>query len=203
MVCIVDYGLGNLGSINNMLNYAEIPCVISSEKSVIQEATHLILPGVGSFDTGIKNIDSRFLREILNYEVLVKRKPVLGLCLGAQLMLESSDEGQLHGLGWIKGTCVKFKISEKIKIPHMGWNTVNTSGEYKLFKNMPFYPPRFYFVHSYHFSLADTQIIIGKTSYGEEFPSAFKAANIFGVQFHPEKSHKFGIQLFKNFYSIL
>ncbi|HAX92677.1 MAG TPA: imidazole glycerol phosphate synthase subunit HisH [Bacteroidales bacterium] len=202
MICIIDYGLGNLGSIFNMLRYAEIPSVISSEKSVISAASHLILPGVGSFDTGMDNINKRDLRVILDIEVLEKKKPVLGLCLGAQLMLESSAEGEHRGLGWLKGSCVRFSSSNGIKVPHMGWNTIDISGEPELFRNMPSYSPRFYFVHTYYFSLSEARQVIGQTEYGMKFSSAFRSDNIFGVQFHPEKSHKFGLQLLKNFYSI-
>lgn len=199
MICIVDYGVGNLGSIHNMCKYAGIPSIISSEEDVIRSASHLLLPGVGSFDTGIKKLQQNNLKMILETEVLKGNKPILGLCLGAQLMLESSKEGEFMGLGWIKGECVGFDTTHPIKVPHMGWNNLTEIYEDTLFRNMPSYPPRFYFVHSYHFALTDSKDIAATTTYGSEFASAFRKSNIFGVQFHPEKSHKFGMQLLLNF----
>lgn len=199
MICIIDYGLGNVGSIMNMCKHIGAHAVISSDKDVIRSASHLVLPGVGAFDSGIRNIKEHKLEEVLNEEVIEKGKPVLGVCLGAQLMLRSSEEGRLDGLKWIDGKAVRFNGSNGIKIPHMGWNNLTTIYDTTLFEGMPETPPRFYFVHSYYFSLENKENIAAITRYGSEFPSAFRKNNIFGVQFHPEKSHRFGMQLLLNF----
>jgi imidazole glycerol-phosphate synthase subunit HisH len=202
MICIIDYGLGNVGSILNMCKHIGVHAVISSEKDVIHSASHLLLPGVGAFDSGIRNIKEQKLEEMLTEEVVVKGKPVLGICLGAQLMLGASEEGQLAGLNWIDGKAVRFDGSYGLKIPHMGWNSLTTIYDTALFEGMPETPPRFYFVHSYYFNLVNKENIAAISLYGSEFPSAFRKNNIFGVQFHPEKSHRFGMQLLLNFSSI-
>ncbi len=199
MICIIDYGLGNIGSILNMLKYMGINAVSSSDPEIIHTATHLILPGVGSFDSGINKLKEKGLAEVLNREVLDVKKPVLGICLGAQLMLDSSTEGSQPGLGWIKGNCLKFDTALGIKIPHMGWNTLDRIYDNCLFTGLPGYPPRFYFVHSYYFNLADKKDCTATSLYGREFASSFRKGNIYGVQFHPEKSHKFGMQVLLNF----
>jgi imidazole glycerol-phosphate synthase subunit HisH len=202
MLCVIDYGLGNVGSILNMCKHLGIPAVLSSDKEVIRDATHLLLPGVGSYDTGMQNLKTRGLEGILSEEVLIRKKPVLGVCLGAQLMLESGTEGIMPGLGWVEGSCIRFDNKQGIKVPHMGWNSLDVKDEEKLFEGMPYYPPRFYFVHSYHFCMKDSSDIMATTTYGGEFTSAFRKNNILGVQFHPEKSHRFGMQLLLNFIKI-
>jgi imidazole glycerol-phosphate synthase subunit HisH len=199
MLCIIDYGLGNVGSILNMCKHSRIPVVLSSKKEEICSATHLLIPGVGSFDTGMQNLKNNDLQQILSEEVIEKGKPVLGVCLGAQLMLDSSSEGITPGLGWVGGSCIEFEKTPGIKVPHMGWNSLNDIKDRTLFEEMPYDPPRFYFVHSYHFCLKDRDNISATTTYGREFTSAFRKNNIFGVQFHPEKSHMFGMQVLLNF----
>ncbi len=200
MVCIIDYGLGNIGSLINMFKYINQEVIVSSDQSKILNASHLILPGVGTFDTGMKNLQKNNLTATLNNAVIKNKIPILGICLGAQLMLESSEEGIEKGLNWVDGNVVKFNTNEKnIKIPHMGWNNVKFEKNHWLFSDMPDENPRFYFVHSYHFNIFKPNQIAGETSYGINFASGFVKENIVGVQFHPEKSHLFGMQLLRNF----
>jgi len=182
-----------------MFKFLGIEAVASNNPGVIHSATHLVLPGVGSFDNAINKLEENDLIDVLDREVLIDCKPILGICLGAQLMMHSSTEGTLPGLGWVKGTCVQFDASSGIKVPHMGWNTLNRIHDSTLFYALPNNPPRFYFVHSYYFSLEIESEIASTTIYGNEFISSFRKANIYGVQFHPEKSHKFGMQVLLNF----
>lgn len=197
MVCIIDYGLGNVGSLLNMCKRIGVEVILSSEETIINEATHLILPGVGTFDAGVKNLHERNLFEKLNKAIVENKKPILGICLGAQLMLQSSEEGELQGLGWLRGEVKRFRTA--LKVPHMGWNNLEINSNNILFQNLPEYPPRFYFVHSFHFSLVHSKEAISYTEYDYKFESAFNKDNIFGVQFHPEKSHLFGQTMLKNF----
>jgi len=200
MICIVDYGLGNLGSLQNMLKRIGEEVVVSSDKDEILAAAKLILPGVGTFDTGMRNLKSSGLIDTLNEAVLVKKTPIFGICLGAQLMLNESEEGIEKGLGWIDGKVVLFNQKNfSIKVPHMGWNDLINYDSTNFFNGMPENPPRFYFVHKYHFSLLDNNCVTSWCKYGYQFPASFQKNNIYGVQFHPEKSHQFGISLLKNF----
>ncbi|WP_202882174.1 imidazole glycerol phosphate synthase subunit HisH [Candidatus Manganitrophus noduliformans] len=198
-IVIVDYGMGNVGSIQNMLKHLGVESVISSQISEIQSADKLILSGVGAFDTAVKNIHERNLLPALNHRVLKEKKPVLGICLGMQLLTQRSEEGKLAGLGWIEGETIRFKLdgSQKLKVPHMGWNPVAVQKESPLFQEMPA-EPRFYFVHSYHV-VCKKEDALCTTHHGYDFVSAVEKENIYGTQFHPEKSHKFGLQLLKNF----
>lgn len=201
MTIIIDYGMGNLGSIVNMLKKIGTKVLISRDIESIEKADKLILPGIGAFDTGIKNLVQEGLIEALNKKVIGEKTPILGICLGMQLLTKSSEEGHLHGLGWIDAQTIRFKFDERgnnLKIPHMGWNTVRLNKESPLFKEM-FAEPRFYFVHSYHVVCNDEHDILTTTHYGYEFVSSIQKDNIMGVQFHPEKSHKFGMKLLKNF----
>ena len=198
---IVDYGLGNLNSVRNMILKLGEKCEISSDLDKINKASKLILPGVGSFDSGIKNLNRLDLFEIINSRVIKERIPILGICLGAQLMLNNSDEGILNGFGWIDGSVRSFKSEfskRKIKypVPLMGWRSITKKkiSKLRIIKNS-----RFYFVHSYFFDLVDNKIGIFETNYGINFISGFQKENIMGVQFHPEKSHKFGFYLIKSF----
>lgn len=202
MIVVVDYGMGNLGSIMNMLKKLEARAILSSSIADIENAQKLILPGVGSFDTGMKNLDTLGLVPILNKKVIEDKTPILGICLGMQLFTRRSEEGNLPGLGWIDAETTKFKFDDaqgmKNKIPHMGWNTIEVMKANELFNGM--YPePRFYFVHSYHVSCNREEDILTKTFYGYYFVSSIVRHNILGVQFHPEKSHKFGMKLLGNF----
>jgi imidazole glycerol-phosphate synthase subunit HisH len=201
MVCIIDYGLGNIGSLVNMCRFIGMETVVGSDKDTISKSDYLILPGVGTFDKAMSNLNSFGLTDILNEQVVDQKKPILGLCLGAQIMLNNSKEGELEGLGWVEGSVLKFQQSNEIKIPHMGWNSLSDFNKGNLFKNMPDNPPRFYFVHSYYFNIKNEDNIACKTNYGIDFVSGFNKNNIFGMQFHPEKSHQFGIKFLKNFFS--
>lgn len=201
MMVIVDYGMGNLGSIRNMLKRIGREAVISSDGSEIRKATRLILPGVGAFDSGMKNLAGRGLIPVLHEKVIDGKTPLLGICLGMQLLTEGSEEGDSEGLGWIEGKAVRFKFDgsrEPLKVPHMGWNTVVPVKPSRLFADM--YPDaRFYFVHSFHVACRKEGDVLSRTRHGIDFASSLEKGNIRGVQFHPEKSHKFGMQLLKNF----
>jgi glutamine amidotransferase len=200
-IVIIDYGLGNLGSIRNMLKKIGIEGIISSKVSDIEESEKLILPGVGNFDHGIKNLGDLRLLPVLEDKVIHKKTPILGICLGMQLFAWKSEEGDSRGLGWIDAEVVRFKFGDKerhLKIPHMGWNLIEIRQRDPLFEEM--HPePRFYFVHSYHMSCRNEEEVLTHTFYGYEFVSSIKKSNIYGVQFHPEKSHKYGMKLLDNF----
>ena len=202
MITIIDYGMGNLGSIKNMFKYIGVEATIESDVEKIKNASKILLPGVGSFDTAMKKINESDLIEVLNEKALKEQVPVLGICLGMQLLTNSSEEGSLKGLGWIDAQTMSFKdrIDMKYRIPHMGWNIVNKSNESLLTNGFEeFDETRFYFVHSYFVTVEDEKNSILKSNYGVEFDSAIQKGNIFGAQFHPEKSHKFGMKLFENF----
>lgn len=200
MIVIVDYQMGNLGSIANALKKLGFSAMISSDANRISKADKLILPGVGAFDNGMKNIINLGLVDILNQKVQIEKTPVLGICLGMQLLTQKSEEGSLPGLGYIKGETVRFKFDEDwgLHIPHMGWNTIEIKKNSYLFSKM-YDEPRFYFVHSYYVVCDNYEEVIAKTRYGLEFISAIQKDNIVGTQFHPEKSQKFGLKILKNF----
>ena len=198
---IVDYGVGNLGSIANMLRKAGVACAISSDLGAIEAADKLVLPGVGAFDNGMRNLAERGLTQLLNAQVLKHKKPVLGLCLGMQLFGRRSEEGALAGLNWLDFETIRFKldgVNARLKIPHMGWNTLQMRRRHALLDNLGS-DARFYFVHSYHVVCADQEDVMAETNYGYDFPSVVGRDNLFGAQFHPEKSHKFGMTLLRNF----
>ena len=199
LIAILDYGVGNVGSMANMLKKLEVSCCVTSDPGEIRRADKLILPGVGAFDYGMKKLTEKGLVPILEEEVLGRQKPILGVCLGMQMFAKSSEEGNASGLGWIDGTVARFPTDSggSLKVPHMGWNTVTPARPDALFQGMP-EDARFYFVHSFHLSCPD-EIATGHTLYGTRFVAAVKHGNIRGVQFHPEKSHRFGMQLLANF----
>lgn len=170
---------------------------ISSDINKIKNADKLILPGVGSFDEGIKNIEALRILDILNYKVIEEKVPILGICLGMQLMTRRSEEGSRNGLGWVDAETKNFKSSD-LKIPHMGWNKINHMKESKLFSELES-EKRYYFVHSYYVDMDNDSDVLTTTPYTHEFISSFEKENIIGCQFHPEKSHKFGMKLLKNF----
>lgn len=201
MIVIVNYNMGNIGSLLNMVKKIGAQAVISSDPDVIIQAEKLILPGVGSFDNGMRNIEALGLRDVLNVKVLEKRAPVLGICLGMQLLGKRSEEGELAGLGWINAESVRFNISaiaKQLKVPHMGWNYLQPRKESMLLTNMD---PKamFYFVHSYYVRCEEASDILATSDYGIEFAAAVEAENIMGVQFHPEKSLRYGKNLLRNF----
>lgn len=200
MITIVNYGLGNLNSILNMLRVLDIQAKVSDDLTEIRQASKLILPGVGAWDSGMHNLATAGLVDVLNEVVLERRIPILGICLGMQLMGQSSAEGQSPGLGWLNMQFQKFKADSKagIRVPHMGWNTVIPVGEGPLLESLK-EPAKFYFVHSYHATSPDISICHGESEYGVKFPAIVGKGNILGVQFHPEKSHKFGMGLLTNF----
>ncbi len=201
MIVIIDLGMGNTGSIVNMLKRIGTQAVVSAEADTIAQATKLILPGVGAFDAGMAQIESRGIVDQLHHRVMIEKIPVIGLCLGMQLMMKHSEEGVKPGLGWIDGECVRFHFSQgeiQHKVPHMGWNEVLASKDGALFQ-IAAPPSRFYFVHSYHIVANNHQDIAATTHYGYEFTSVIEHENIWGTQFHPEKSHKYGMKLLNDF----
>ena len=200
MIVIVDYGMGNLSSIRNMLKKVGSSAVISSSPETVAEATKIILPGIGAFDNAMDNIESRKLRDVLDKKALVEKVPVLGICLGMQILMRGSAEGVRPGLGWIEGEVKKFNFvngQASMKVPHMGWNFAIATDPKSIFQGLE--QPRFYFVHSYFVSCDRPENVLATTCYGNEFVSAVHKGNIMGTQFHPEKSHKYGMQLLKNF----
>lgn len=201
VVVIVDYKMGNLGSIQSMLRKIGMPSLVSGSIDDIQRANKLILPGVGAFDSGMKNLSELGLLPVLKKKVLEKGTPILGICLGMQLFMEKSEEGVLPGLGWIEGKVVRFRFDRQqtdLKIPHMGWNTVTVQKEGPLFTGMED-GSRFYFVHSYHVICSRQEDVLATTKHGYDFPCSISRSNITGTQFHPEKSHRFGIRFLENF----
>lgn len=197
MITIIDYGMGNLGSIANMIKKVGGRSKITSDLNEIKNAEKLILPGVGSFDNGIKNLKSTGIFEVINDRVLNDKIPIMGICLGMQLMTNSSEEGVEKGLSWVDAETIKFS-NISLKVPHMGWNTIEHSKESKLFNDYDL-EKRFYFVHSYYVSAKNESEVLTHSEYGHKFVSSFEKENIIGVQFHPEKSHNFGMNLIKNF----
>jgi imidazole glycerol-phosphate synthase subunit HisH len=201
MIVVIDYGMGNIGSIANMLKKVGVAAVVSADIGTVESADKLILPGVGAFDQGMRHLRDLGLIPVLNRKVLEAKTPILGLCLGMQLFTRNSEEGSLPGLGWFDAETVRFRFHASqtgLKALHMGWNTVNLINPTALWKNM--YPDaRFYFVHAYHVVCHDQNDVTTTSHYGYEFASAITKGNVQGTQFHPEKSHKFGIRLFKSF----
>ena len=202
MITIVDYGMGNLGSVLNMFKKIGVASKITSNLEEIKSATKLLLPGVGSFDRAMHKINDSGIKKILDYKVLTEETPILGICLGMQLLTNSSEEGVEKGLGYINASAKRFHFKDKkMKVPHMGWNLVNKSTNSKLTNDF-IEESRFYFVHSYYVEVENQVNSILKTKYGLEFDSAIQNKNVYGAQFHPEKSHKFGMKLLDNFSKI-
>jgi glutamine amidotransferase len=192
--------MGNLGSIKNMLSRLGIKSIISADIKEIKRAEKLILPGVGAFDNAMTNLCNLEFIPLLNELVLENRIPILGICLGMQLLSKRSEEGHLNGLGWIDAETIRFRFKpeDKLHVPHMGWNSLTIQRDICLFQGM-YHNPRFYFVHSYHVKCNAKELEVATTDYGGPFTSSVMKENIYGVQFHPEKSHKFGMLLLKNF----
>ena len=196
-VVVIDLGMSNINSVCNMVKKVGGKFIITSRQDTIRNATKIILPGVGSFDQGMKSLKSKRLIPVLNEMVLIKKTPILGICLGMQLMTLKSLEGNSKGLGWFNAKCKKFD-SNLIKVPHIGWNYVENLKEGSILGSKG-EKRRFYFVHSYFISCKEKSEMLSKTFYGNLFVSGIQRDNIIGVQFHPEKSHSYGMTLMKNF----
>ncbi len=200
MVVILDYGIGNINSILNMFRKISVPAVISSDPFVIEGASKIILPGVGHFDYCMQQLKQAAFFDTLQEQALQRKVPVLGVCVGCQMLMESSEEGREPGLAWISGRVIRFRtadLNKTLKVPHMGWTDVQPKNGCMLYNDIS--EPRFYFVHSYHIQCAENNLVTATAHYGYDFTASVQQKNIMGVQFHPEKSHKFGMKLYENF----
>lgn len=199
-IVIVDYGMGNLNSVKRKLDRLKANSIVSSNIDDIRTADKLILPGVGHFKKAMDNLEKLELIPVLNELAFDKKIPILGICLGMQLMCKYSEEGDSHGLSWIEGRVKRFKVEDKqkYKVPHMGWNSVQLKNNSPLMKNVA-HNAEFYFVHTYLVELENENLAINITDYSYPFVSGFQKENIFGLQYHPEKSHDVGDQVFQNF----
>lgn len=199
-IVIIDYGMGNLFSVEKKLKQLKASYEIGNTLEAIERAGKIILPGVGHFAKAVTHLKEKGLWEALNRVVLEKRVPILGICLGMQLMTSYSEEGNCAGLGWFPGKTVRFKVDNpvKFKVPHTGWNGIIIQKKSALMKNIP-EDAEFYFVHAYHYSNTKGEEVLNTCIYEKEFACAIQRDHIFGVQYHPEKSHEFGKQLIKNF----
>lgn len=204
MITVINYGLGNVQAFATLYRRMNIPAKIATTASELENATKLILPGVGSFDHAMELLDASGMRPPLDELVLRRHVPVLGVCVGMQILAKSSEEGKLPGLGWIDGRVRGFdrsRLRRPGRLPHMGWNDVIPKNGVRLFDGFE-HDCSFYFLHSYHFECMSSDDIIAKSEYGMSFNSAVHSNNIYGVQFHPEKSHGYGMRLLKNFAEI-
>lgn len=204
MIAIIDYGSGNVGAIMNILTQRKIPHMLTGDPAALADADRFILPGVGAFDPTMERLLETGIVDALNEEVLDKGKPVLGICVGMHLLAEGSEEGTLPGLGWIPGRVRKIdsgRLNALPKLPHMGWNSVRVAPGASLFEGVDA-DRGFYFLHSYFFDAADAGHVAARVRYGDDLPCAVERANVFGMQFHPEKSHQNGACVFMNFASL-
>ena len=199
-IVIIDYGMGNLRSVEKKLKKLGVDVVISNKPEVIKSSQKLVLPGVGHFANGIKKLKEYGIWDVLNVKVLEDKTPILGICLGMQLMAKHSEEGNENGLGWFDADIIKFKVADKLKykVPHMGWNNAVVNKETNLFQGISG-DAMFYFVHSFHIKCNNKEDILTTTEYEYSFTSSIQKDNIWGTQFHPEKSHEWGELVFKNF----
>jgi imidazole glycerol-phosphate synthase subunit HisH len=200
MIAIVNYGVGNLASVKNMLKKAGYESELVSDAEAIERATKIILPGIGAFDHCMTEFNNSGLREAVTQKTLKDKTPLLGICVGLQMLMENSEEGVEPGLGWIAGKTVKFKKEKlgDLKIPHMGWTSVQIAKKTALTEGLGD-QPRFYFVHSYYVQPDDKTDEMLTAHYGYDFTAAVNRDNIYGAQFHPEKSHKYGMKILENF----
>ncbi|MCZ6664123.1 MAG: imidazole glycerol phosphate synthase subunit HisH [Gammaproteobacteria bacterium] len=201
MIKIVDYGLGNVRAFLNVYKRLDIPAAVARTAADLGGASRVVLPGVGAFDHAMELLQQSGMRETLDDLVLSCNVPVLGVCVGMQILVESSEEGQASGLCWINGSVRKLRAADehqRLRLPHMGWNDVEPVGSFKLFDGLE-KDARFYFLHSYHFDCEAREQVLAETGYGTRFVCAVRSGNIYGVQFHPEKSHQYGTRLLKNF----
>jgi glutamine amidotransferase len=201
VITIVDYGTSNLGSMQNMLKKIGAASKIAASPHDLEDATKIVVPGVGSFDAGMRKLEESGMIPALNQKALVEKVPTLGVCLGMQLMTQSSEEGGLPGLGWIEALTLRFdqRAHPGLKVPHMGWNEVLPAKTSAITANFPA-EARFYFAHSYYVMCKSAEDVLLRVSYGSgTFTAAFQRGNLFGAQFHPEKSHRFGMTFLRNF----
>lgn len=201
MIAIIDYGSGNLAAIANIYKQLKIPHLITADAGEIRAADRYILPGVGAFDATMRYLKESGLVDLLNEQVVEKNKKVLGICVGMQILGDSSEEGELPGLGWIRGRIRKIDVSRITsgpRLPHMGWNSVDLTQSSKLFDGVDL-QCGFYFLHSYYFDAANQDDVTATVEYGDRLPCAVAHGNVFGMQFHPEKSHSNGVAVFRNF----
>lgn len=200
MIAIIDYGVGNLTSVQNMFKKAGINSIISNSRDEIEKAEKVLLPGMGAFDNCMNKFNESGLRKIIEKKVFNEKVPLLGICVGLQMLMERSEEGVLPGLGWVRGKTVGFDVTQmqqEHKVPNMGWLDITERKKSALFSDLG--NARFYFSHSFHVHPTDERDILVTACYGYEFTAGIERENILGVQFHPEKSHRFGMQLLKNF----
>lgn len=202
-VAIIDYGMGNLHSVYKKLSEFDVDPIVASTGAEIGQADKIVLPGVGHFEAAISHLKELGIFDALNEAVLIRKKQILGICLGMQLMAKQSEEGNVAGFGWLDAQVIKFKIKDKIrhKVPQTGWNTINICKESSLFRNIDNHS-EFYFLHSYHYEASQPKDVLTETQYEYDYVSAVEKDNIFGTQFHPEKSHDAGTELLKNFIRI-
>ena len=200
MIHIVDYGLGNILAFRNMYKQLNLEVTVAKTAADLANATRIILPGVGAFDHAMELLEASGMRGTLTDLVIDRKTPVIGICVGMQILAEGSDEGSRPGLGWVPGRVRHFKTmaDPEVRVPHMGWNDVSPRAGTGLFAGLE-QEARFYFLHSYYFQCADTADAAAEARYGTAFTCAVKRGNVAGVQFHPEKSHHFGARLLKNF----
>ena len=201
MIKIIDYGLGNIRAFVNVYRRLHIPVEVAKCAADLDGASKLILPGVGAFDSAMERLNASGMRETLDFLVQEKKVPVLGICVGMQILADSSEEGVLPGLGWVPGSVRHFRSVpelQKLALPHMGWNDVTPKPDSALFKDLE-HEARFYFLHSYWFDCCEEKNIEALAEYGLKFTCVVRNENVYGVQFHPEKSHHFGVGLLKNF----
>lgn len=198
MITIIDYGMGNLGAVLNMFKRIGAPARISSDLSEIRGASKLLLPGVGAFDAAMRRINGSGLREVLEHKAHVEKVPVMGICLGMQLLTRGSEEGREPGLNWIAADTRRFPTLPGLKVPHMGWNLAHPTQPHPLTHDLP-PEPRFYFVHSFYVRTDDPGTSFLRCHYGLDFDAAIGQGNVMGAQFHAEKSHRFGMKLLANF----
>jgi glutamine amidotransferase len=201
MISIIDYGMGNIGSVRNAVEFLGYDVIIPKTRDDFEKSSHIILPGVGSFSDGMKNLHELGFVEILNDQVILKKKPFLGLCLGMQILADLGEEGGLtKGLGWISGKVTRLNLGSGYKVPHMGWNDLILHHNSKLFSGIS--RPTYYFVHSYHFEPKNYDVVSAETEYDKKIVAAIERDNIYGLQFHTEKSQQEGINTLDNFLSI-
>ncbi|MEM7161448.1 MAG: imidazole glycerol phosphate synthase subunit HisH [Bacteroidota bacterium] len=200
-IVIIDYGMGNLRSVENKFRVQNCQAQISEDPEIIAKADKLVLPGVGHFANGMKNLKEKGILDVLQQKVILDKTPILGICLGMQLFTNGSEEGDVEGLGWIEASTKKFEFDFKesfLKVPHMGWNSLRIKKEHDLVDNV-WDDDQFYFVHSYYVECNKEEDILTETQYGQVFTSSIQKENIIGVQFHPEKSHDVGAIMITNF----